>query len=594
MINPIASIPSLFLSAAIFAQPNVLIILTDDQGYGDLGAHGNTVLETPHLDRLHGQSIRLTDFHVAPVCTPTRGELMTGRDAMANGAFSWGYGRELIHPDVPTLPEVFAKNGYKTGHFGKWHLGDAYPFRAHDRGFQESITFGGASIYQSPDYWDNDCFNDFYAHDGALEQYEGYATDIWFREAERFMRQSKREGKPFFTYLALNAPHTPLFVPQKYRDHYLKKGMGRQEASFFGMIANIDENMGRLEAFLTREKLSDNTLVVWLTDNGGTAGTAVHNAGMKGRKGSLYEGGHRVPCFIRWPKGNLGKPRDIATLTGVQDLFPTLSSLCRLKHALPKVLDGRDLSPLLRGKPPLFEDRKLVIQWSMDVWPKPGPAAVLWKHWRWVNGAELYDIRKDPGQDSDVSGKFPEIAAELRKHYEQWWARIEPGFKTIDRFVLGSARQNPVKLAAFDWFGAKGEGNPALQKSIRQGVNLNGAWKVKVAQDGEYEIRLHRWPLEADAPITAGLPGYAAVDTISEDFDMFVSSHPYPEGKALPIKEARVKIGDQEKAAPVSAGDKSVAFTLALKAGEADLQTWFLDGKRNQVCGAYYVYVEKK
>src|ERR1041384_345214 len=291
------------------SKPNVILVLTDDQGYGDLSCLGNPILRTPNLDRLHAESIRFTDFHVAPMCTPTRGQLMTGRDALANGAMNVSSGRTPLRRGIPTMADAFAASGYRTGQFGKWHLGDTYPFRPHDRGFHESIFFPSSHISSAPDYWNNDYFDDTYVHNGKREKYAGYCTDVFFGEAMKWMKGCAARGQPFFTYLPTNAPHGPLFCSDKYREPY--KSQPRNVASFFGMIANIDENMAKLDAFLVANGLRENTILIFMTDNGGTVGVPVFNAGMRGKKIDLYEGGHRVPCFIRWPAGGLRPPCDL-------------------------------------------------------------------------------------------------------------------------------------------------------------------------------------------------------------------------------------------------------------------------------------------
>src|SRR5688500_1542698 len=267
---------------AAAARPNVIVVITDDQGYGDFSCHGNPVLKTPHLDQLAQQSIRLTNFHVSPMCTPTRGQLLAGLDALRNGAMNVSSGRTLLRRGIPTMANVFAASGYQCGQFGKWHLGDNYPYRPQDRGFHEALYYPSSHIGSAADAWNNDYFDDTYWHNGKREQFKGYTTDVFFREALRWMGEKTKVSEPFFCYLATAAAHGPLFVPDEYRRPY--RDQPRNVASFFGMIANIDENMARLEKFLVERGIRENTLVIFLTDNGGTAGTSIHNAGMRGRK----------------------------------------------------------------------------------------------------------------------------------------------------------------------------------------------------------------------------------------------------------------------------------------------------------------------
>ncbi len=557
------------------ARPNVILVIVDDQGYGDLSCHGNPVLKTPHLDRLHAESVRLTDFHAAPMCTPTRGQLMTGRDCLANGAMNVSSGRTLLRRGIPTMADLFAASGYRTGLFGKWHLGDNHPFRPHDRGFQEAVWFPSSHVSSAPDHWENDYFDDTYRHNGGRRKVEGYCTDVFFGEAMKWM---KAAPGPFFAYIATNAPHGPLWVAPRYRDLY--KDQPRNVASFFGMIANLDENMGKLEAFLKESGLRENSLFIYMTDNGATAGSGVHNAGMRGRKIDLYEGGHRVPCFLRWPAGGLGAARDLGELAQVQDLLPSLADLCSLKVPEGARFDGTSLAGLLRGAAASLPDRTLVIQFSRMNAPRPrkGDACVLWKRWRLVNDQELYDLAADPGQKTDVAAKHPEVLSKLRAHYETWWARVEPRANEFERVVVGSDAENPVLLSPCEWQDVFLD----QSRQVRIGEAKNGPWEIEVARDGEYEIELRRWPAEADLPIRAGVPPTKVADG------------ELAAGKALPVAKARLKVGEFDESRAVGETDKAATFAVRLKAGPAELRTWLSDAEGRELCGAYYVHVRRK
>jgi arylsulfatase A-like enzyme len=600
-----ASIGSQLASPGAFARdagkpgkPNVILVLTDDQGYGDLSCHGNPVLKTPYLDKLHDESVRLTDFHVAPMCTPTRGELLTGRDALRNGAYCVCSGRTFIRKDIPTIAEIFAAAGYRTGIFGKWHLGDNYPHRPQDRGFQEAVYHLGWGITSTPDYWNNDYFDDTFRHNGRLQQYPGYCTDVWFAEADRWIKACRQRGEPFFAYLSTNAPHGPFFVPEKYREPY--KHLDRDAAGFFGMIANLDENLARLDAMLEETGLRDDTILIFITDNGGTGGIKVYNAGMRGAKASLYEGGHRVPCFLRWPGGGLRPPGDLDALAHGQDLLPTLVDLCGLSRPEGTRLDGTSLAPLLKGRDqPELRERMLVVQYGglRQADPQKWDAAVLWNQWRLVNGEELYDVKADPGQANNVAAGHPEVVRKMRRHYETWWAGLQPTLSEFVPITIGSDADNPTCLSSLDWLAPKlviaaqpvdvrllGQ-FPVEEGSLPLGRPtpvLNSPWNVLVERDGQYEISLRRWPKEAGAAITAGLPAYQGVDGT------------FPEGKALPIVKARLKVGDVDVSKPVARDDKAATFTVRLGAGNTPLETWFYDGEGNEVCGAFYVDVLRK
>ena len=559
------------------APPNVIVVLTDDQGYGDLSCHGNPVLKTPHLDQLHGESVRLTDFHVAPMCTPTRGQLLTGVDALRNGAMNVSSGRTLLRREFVTMPEIFQRSGYRTGMFGKWHLGDNHPYRPQDRGFEESVWFPSSHIPSAPDYWNNDYFDDTYEHNGVRKPYEGYCTDVFFREAMSWMRARREREEKFFCYIPLNCPHGPLFVADRYREPY--RNQPRHVASFFGMIANIDENMGRLETFLRETGLRDDTLLIFMTDNGTATGETVFNAGMRGKKISLYDGGHRVPCFVRWPNGNLRAAGDIDVLTQAQDVLPTLIDLCNLNKPDEADFNGLSLAPLLRGESESLPDRKLVVQFSRMNRPRPrhGDAAVLWDQWRLVKGTELYDIQSDPGQTNNIIEGHPKLAIAMKSHYDDWWKGVAPRVHEFGAITLGSDRHNPTMLSPCEWQDVFLD--QAAQ--VRRGEQKNGVWTVDVDRAGPYEFSLRRWPVEANAALRAGLPKYQAVDGV------------YIEGKALPIAGARLRIGDEERTQAVEADDMAATFRLRLPAGRMDLQTWFLDDAGEALGGAYYVYVQR-
>ena len=554
-------------------KPNVILILADDQGYADLSCHGHPILKTPHLDRLHGESVRFVDFHAAPMCTPTRAQLMTGFDAMRTGAYNVSSGRATLRREFPTAAEIFGANGYRTGMFGKWHLGDNYPYRPQDRGFHESIWFPSSHISSAPDYFNNDYFDDTYQHNGTRRSFSGYCTDVFFREAQQWIRQQAAQREPFFVYLPLNAPHGPLFVPDHYREPY--RSQPPRIASFFGMIANLDENVGRLEAFLRESGLRENTIVIYLTDNGTATGETVFNAGMRGKKIELYEGGHRVPCFVRWPAGKLRAPAEIDGVTRVQDVLPTLIELCGLKHRSPFPFDGASLAGVLRGTAAVPE-RMLVTQYTRlnAARPKRGEALVMWNRWRLVADTELYDLASDPAQQRNVIAEHADVAGRLRAHYAQWWAAIEPRVYDFVPVHIGAPQENPTLLSPCEWQDVFLDQQAQVRRQKR-----NGAWALWVERDGDYEFALRRWPIEADAAIAAPMPAFKGVDGT------------YAAGEAFPVAKAEIKLGETRETKPVAAEDREVKFTARLKKGPTQLQTWFRDSAGAEIAGAYYVYV---
>jgi arylsulfatase len=554
-------------------RPNVIVVLSDDQGYGDFSCTGNPVLKTPNLDRLHDQGARLTDFHVAPMCTPTRGQLMTGLDALHSGASSVCAGRSYMRRGVPTMAEIFRAGGYRTGHFGKWHLGDSYPNLPQQRGFDETVYLLGWGITSIADLWKNDCFNGRFRHNGELREYPGYCTDVWFNLTKEWIEKLPQDGQPFFVYLPTNAAHAPHWVPEKYKAPYEKYG----PAAFFGMLANLDENMGKLDDFLRAKGLYDNTIVIYFNDNGGTAGVKLFNAGMRGHKTQYYEGGHRAACFIRWPAGALRQEVDIDALTQVQDLLPTLIDWCGLPVPAGAKFDGTSLAALLSRKAEKLPQRTLVVQYGQE--PKKGEAAVMRDKWRLVGDKELYDLTTDPAQAKNVADEHPEVASQLRADYDQWWAGVEPLVNQFSPISIGASQENPVRVTGADWANVYCDN----MQNVREGKRAGGVWHLLVEQDGEYEIALRRWPVEADAAIAAGVPEFKAVQG------------GLLAGKALPIVKARLKVGQLDESRAVSADDRQVVFTTHLERGAPiEMQSWFYDADGGELCGAYFAYLRRK
>ncbi|MGJ8643530.1 MAG: arylsulfatase [Luteolibacter sp.] len=559
-------------------RPNVILVMTDDQGYGDLGCHGNPFLKTPELDKLHDEGIRFTDFHVSPFCTPTRAALMTGNHPGYAGAYRTSAGRSLMHPDEKTVANLFADAGYATGMAGKWHLGDNAPHRPQDRGFQDVVWHRCGGIGQASDYWGNDYFDDTYARvtPGSrvekFEKFEGYCTDVFFEEGMRFVEENKE--KPFFLYLALNAPHGPYFVAPEWAEPY-KGNKDIPNPNFYGMIANIDYNMGLLRKKLDELELAENTILIFMTDNGTSAGAKFkglasealvgYNAGMRGKKSSVYDGGHRVPFFIYWPKGGLTGGEDIETIGAHIDVLPTLADLCGVTVGDGYDADGISLKPLLDGSDePLLRDHH-VVQYHGGAHGSampPGPLAystVLTERWRLVNsgGQYLFDIEADPAQRKDVSSEYPEVVKQLRAFYEPFWKRVSPRLSPV-RINIGDEGEPHSVLCSQDWYMEKG--NPPWNfGSIKSLPKVTAPWMVDVKKAGRYRITLRQWPVEADKPVIA--------------------------------VKAKIEIAGKTEESPVEAGSKGVVFELDLPAGETELITYLYDEK-GKVGGAYFTEVE--
>ena len=545
-------------------RPNVILVMTDDQGYGDLACHGNPIIRTPNLDELYTKSVRLTNFHVSPTCSPTRASLMTGHYCNRTGVWHTIMGRSLLRKDEVTMGDVFSAGGYRTAIFGKWHLGDNYPFRPQDRGFDEVLIHLGGGVGQGPDYWGNDYFDDTYFHNGKPKKFTGYCTDVWFDGAMKFIEANK--GCPFFCYMPTNAAHGPYNVAAEYMKPYLDKGLPENLARFYGMITNIDDNMARLMRRLKELDLEENTILIFMTDNGSSGNG--YNAGMRGKKGSEYDGGHRVPCFIRWPTGNVKGGRDIESLTAHVDLLPTLIELCGLKEPQDLKFDGDSIVDLLNGKNESWPDRILITDSQRIEHPeKWRKSAVMTDRWRLINGKELYDMKADSGQKSDIADEHPQIVKKLRDAYEDWWADVSKRFNEYCEIIIGSDKQNPTRLMSHDWHGPK---VPWNQSAVRNGMEANGFWAVEIEHDGTYQFELRRWPKEVDAPINGAIPN----------------------GKAITVTKARLKVADVDETKLVSADVRAVSFQTKLEAGKTRLQTWFMDDEGTSR-GAYYVYAKR-
>lgn len=565
-------------------RPNVVLVITDDQGYGDLGCHGNPVVRTPELDRLHGESLRLTDYHVSPTCAPTRGALQSGRVTNRCGPWHTVMGRSMLFEGETTLGERFQAGGYRTGMFGKWHLGDHYPFRPEDRGFDEVVRHAGGGIGQTPDAWDNGYFDDVLIHNGQPWRFAGFCTDVFFREATRFMGEAAAAGAPFFALITPNAPHDPFHCPDRYWRPYLEKGVTPEEAIFFGMIANLDENIGRLRAWLKERGLAENTVFIFTTDNGTATGERVFNAGMRGKKASEYEGGHRVPFFLHWPGGGIRNGRDAGVLSAHVDVLPTLAEVCGLPLPAGYALDGRSLAPWLRGTPAEWPERTLITDSQRVYDPvKWKQSAVMTQRWRLINGRELYEIGPDPGQKRDVAAQFPEVVARLRADYETWWDGLAPARAKTALIRVGSAVEPRTVLNAHDW--KMGDGLPPWhQGMIRAGQAGEGSWLLRADRAGRYQVELRRWPPETGAALGAGLPPGKPVEGLL--------AYRETPGEALDIRRAELATGPgPAQAQAVQAGQEAAVFEIDWPEGEVELRGSFILGDGRRV-GAYYAVVE--
>ena len=585
-ITTLAFITSLVIVAqSIFApvlkaepdeRPNVILIMTDDMGYGDVGIQGNTMITTPNLDAFARQSLRMTDFHVDPTCSETRAALMAGRYSCRTGVWHTIEGRSILRDDELTMAQVFDNSGYATGIFGKWHLGDNYPYRPRDRGFQTEVIHGGGGVSQTPDFWGNNYFDDTYFRNGRTEKETGYCTDVFFNKTMEFIKENR--DKPFFAYLATNAAHGPYRCEKKYSQPYLDKGVESTMSSFYGMITNIDDNVGRLREKLKEWDLEDNTILIFTSDNGTARGMLKpdkmksgeyewvgFNGGLRGTKSSNQEGGHRVPFYIRWPDGKIGGDKEVSTLTAQFDLLPTFIDICDLKLPREVEFDGKSLKELWLdpSKKTDLEDRTLIVHSQrIDNPEKWRKCSIMKQNWRLQNGKYLYDLSTDLAQEKDIAKQHPEVVKELRDSYEAWWASVSTRFSEYVRIPLGGETEPNVLLTCQDWHATKGD-VPWNQGKIKADPVANGYYAVDVEQAGNYEVVLRCRPEGVDYQFKAG--------------------------------EAKVTVGEVEETVTFLKDQDAITLSMTLPKGPAMLQTYITEGKgkEKQTRGAYYIEVNR-
>lgn len=492
-------------------RPNIVLIITDDQGYGDVGLHGNPVIQTPTLDSLGRVGVRLSNFYVSPVCAPTRSSLMTGRYSLRTGVFDTYNGGAIMSESEITLAEYLKRAGYATGIFGKWHLGDTYPFRPQDQGFDMSCVHAAGGMGQPGDFYENfakgdsSYFNPILDINGIKKQTRGYCSDVFTDKAIEFIN-TNHHG-PFFAYISYNAPHTPLQVPEEYlllydtadiRPDRFKgnkldmKGMTMSDYEaarrVYAMVTNIDDNFRRIWKTIDDNGISENTIIVFMTDNGPQQRR--YNGGMRNRKGSVYEGGIRVPSFWYWPgKFNTGERKD---LTAHIDVLPTILDICKLSVDPENPVDGRSFLPVLTGDRSADNDRVLVHYWYRgylepyhNIAYRSGKFKLVGQgDYRMSNDDfELYDTEADPGEEHDISSFYPGLVDSLRSGFDEWYREIMNSKNlNIQRIKIGTSHQNPVVLNRNDARGAS-----AKQWMSETGM---GYWDVSIAKSGLYDVRV--------------------------------------------------------------------------------------------------------
>jgi arylsulfatase A-like enzyme len=514
-----ASCRSLTRSGGVQDRPNVILIMTDDQGYGDFGVTGNPILRTPNVDAMAARSGSMENFYVHPVCAPTRACLMTGRYNYRTRAIDTYVGRAMMEPEEVTIAEMLRDAGYATGIFGKWHLGDCYPMRPMDQGFEQSLVHRGGGIGQPSDppggkgkYTDPILFDN-----GEQIQCHGYCTDVYFDRAMDWIEQCQDQKRNFFAYIPTNAPHGPFGdVPAELLDYYKQQDLSNQNfpqnvghplpekcnedvrARIFAMITNIDDNVGRLFEKLDDLKLTRETIVIFMVDNGPDGRRYV--AGMAGAKTGVHEGGIRSPFFVQWP--DVIQPGHSSDRIAAHiDVMPTLLEACGVRKSVDLKLDGRSLLPLLKGEQVDWPDRTLFIQTHRGDRPvRYHHFAARSQRWKLLHASgfgkesfvgranfELYDMESDPLEEHNLVRERPEIAGRMLREYKAWFDDVSstrPDNYAPPRIHIGTAHENPVVLTRQDWRHA--EGRPWAPDS-------NGYWELYAATPGEYSVRL-RFP----------------------------------------------------------------------------------------------------
>lgn len=575
-------------------RPNVILIMTDDQGYGDLACHGNPVISTPNLDKLHAESVRFTNFHVDPTCFPTRGALMTGK--YSHRARVWhtiAAGNHLRASEM-TMADAFKASGYRTGMIGKWHLGSNYPYRPMDRGFDEWLGQGDGGTGTTDDYFTNDRVNDHYLHNGNWEFRKGYAPDVFFDHAINLIKD-RSTSKPFFIYLTTYVPHSPHTLPDASWTKKYEGKVNKKTAYFFAGIERIDHKIGQLRNALDSEGLADNTILIFMTDNGGTGGVKLFNAGMRGHKGQVYEGGHRVPLFIHWPTGKISHGADVDDLTAHIDILPSLIDICDLTPPAKVDFDGRSFKPQLFRPQQQLPERILCVEKQRTYEPKKWEsAAAMSNRWRLVNNKELYDIKKDPGQKHNVITEHPEAAAKLRAGFDAYWKRVTPNDRERVVHIIGHPDDPETFLHSSDWYLPRVPWNHAATSN---GAKLAGSWLVRPAKKGTYQFDIRRWPKETNAPLS----GVPSVNKEIDAWDagggkkyLIYTRWQQAQFKSLPVAFVRLKVAGQNVVRKVSQSDTGITIDIPLDKQNYEVRAELLDEQKKFIAGAYYVYVKRK
>ena len=571
LLHPIFAAP-----ADSKSRPNVLLILTDDQGFGDAAFQGNPHLKTPNLDALAAGGVRFTDFIASPTCSPTRATLMTGRHEFRSSVTHTIEGRNLLRAGVPIMADAFKKAGYRTGIFGKWHLGESSVFHPRDRGFDHSLLIGGGGVGQTPDYWGSTMFDPYLQENGQWKPFKGYMTDIFVSEAQRWI---EKDNKPWFCYMPLNAPHGPHQISDEWAAPYRAMGLKEEVAKFYGMIANIDAQVGKLLESFAKDGLDRNTVVIFMGDNGSSM--ADFSGGLRGSKACPYQGGVRVPAVFSW-KGRFPAGSTVNTLAGIYDVLPTLGEICGLDLSKFPKTDGRSLLPILLAakQPADWTDR--TIPMHVARWPSGTPVEKLTfmgssirnQRYSLVNGKELYDLQADPGESKDISKENPEVTETLRATYLDWWNGVKDDALTLQPQFMGRPGQGPVELTLMDWQPSHITKEP-LNGGAGCSQDVVKAW-ISGGKAGGVDGATGGWMMHNE---TAG------------NYELEIRQHPAGVGDDTPFSEgeATLDIGGKNFAQKITKGDVVVRMNVEIPAGDLFFEP-LISGQRpsGKPQGAYF------
>lgn len=572
-ILPLIVLLLLSVGSALNAQdrPNIIIMMSDDQGYGDIGAHGNPYLKTPNMEAIGEQGIEMTHFFAYPNCSASRAALLTGRYPYRTGVTAVTQVDHFMNTEETTIAEILGGNGYRTGIFGKWHLGDNAPMRPTDQGFQEALVHKGGGIGQAAGPAGNTYFDPVLEHNNISKKYEGYCDDIFTDAAIDFI--STKSNDPFFAYLATNLPHFPLQVPDEKAEPFRKMGLHEDNALTYGMIENIDYNVGRILNRLKKLGIEENTIVIFLSDNGPRTRRTKNDtypgrwvANLRGTKTSAYDNGIRVPFYVKWPK-TIEKETTTNQMGTAIDILPTLLDACNVPIPEDVKIDGQSLLPLWKGETKIMDDRTYFVQMHYGptpfkymhfsartqkyklVSPHNFPHGIVHQPTDFelknvLKNLELYDVENDPSERKNIAEQHPEVVEKLLEEYENWFDEVneERDARGIQRIHLGTAAQLQTNLSRFDWGGPRvisrfDYGGPRVIED-----NQLGHWQV-TTEAGNYIVNLDLPEVESDGV-------------------------------------AHLKYNDIHLKKPIIKGQKKVVFdNVSLPKGEGNLHAYFKTGR---------------